>query len=158
MHLIYGGFFALMTLMIGAFGVAFAIVLANVPPDPGAPPPVFFIVLMAFFVGIYGLLSLPSILAGYAMLKRRSWAKIAGIIAAIISAISFPFGTALCVYSLWFFFGGGGSDYERVVSGANWHGTLGGPSTSSYGWESHRTADERSRQYVPPVEPPSWRD
>ena len=46
----------------------------------------------------------PAVVAAYALLKRKPWARIASIIAGVVSAMSVPFGTAACVYALWFFF------------------------------------------------------
>jgi hypothetical protein len=157
MHLIYGGFFLLMTLLMFLFFILFGVALWNVPTEPNAPPMGFFIAMMAIFVAIYGFLSVPSLVAGYGMLKRRSWGKLAGIIASVLSAISFPFGTALCVYSLWFFFGDAGRAHERNLSGEDWRGALGGAKDTTFGWETQRAQSERAREYVPPTQPPDWR-
>ncbi len=46
----------------------------------------------------------PSIVAGYALLKQRRWAKTAAIIAGVLAAMQFPIGTAVCVYTFWFLF------------------------------------------------------
>ncbi len=167
MHLIYGGFFALMTLLMvvlfGFMGVAMTAAMAN---DPNAPPAGFFVALMGIFVVIYGLLSIPSLAAGYGMLKRRSWARTMGIVASVLSAISFPFGTALCVYSLWFFFGEAGKAFEQeqqqLAGSAGTYGALGGAPASAYGWGAQgardRRAQEQERPYTPPAQPPSWRE
>lgn len=73
--------------------------------EPGPPPPVGLFVgmglFMLFFLGLY---TIPSLIAGYALLKRRSWAKVASIIAGVMCAMSAPFGTALCAYTFWFLF------------------------------------------------------
>jgi hypothetical protein len=158
MHLIYGGFNALMMVIVA---LIFIPIGAGAAADPNAPAG------LAAFFGIFGLimivlgviLGLPSILAGYAMLRHKSWAKVMGIIAACIEAISFPFGTALCVYTFWFLFGqnegfhrGGGQ-----MAGQNW----GAPplrDAAGYDWEAQRAAQaSRQRDYVPPPQPPDWR-
>ncbi len=67
----------------------------------GAP---FFI---GFTVGILiavGAFVVPAIIAGYGLFKLRSWGRTAGIVAAICLLLSIPFGTALGIYALWFFF------------------------------------------------------
>ena len=70
----------------------------------GAPPPSFiwmiFIVVVIFTV----VMTVPSVVAGYALLKRRRWAKVAGIVAGVTAATSFPVGTAVAVYTFWFLF------------------------------------------------------
>ena len=49
-------------------------------------------------------ITIPSFVAGYAFLKRKSWAKIAGIVACALSALRIPFGTAVSIYTFWFLF------------------------------------------------------
>lgn len=65
--------------------------------------------LMAMIFGVVGFINLiflsPNFIAAYALLKRKPWARVASIIAAVMSAMNVPIGTAACVYSLWFFFG-----------------------------------------------------
>jgi len=48
--------------------------------------------------------SLPAVIAGIGMLKRKSWARILGIIVAILSLPAFPFGTIMGIYALWVLF------------------------------------------------------
>ena len=71
----------------------------------GLPPPPFlaamFLVIGAFSVAM----TIPSFVAGYALLRRRSWAKVAGIAGGVVAATSFPIGTAVAVYTFWFLFG-----------------------------------------------------
>jgi hypothetical protein len=50
---------------------------------------------------VFIVLSLPSIIAGFGLLKRRSWARILTIILSIFHLLSFPVGTAIGAYSLW---------------------------------------------------------
>jgi hypothetical protein len=45
-------------------------------------------------------LSLPGIIAGVGLLKFRPWARILAIILGALHLLSFPFGTALGVYTL----------------------------------------------------------
>ena len=44
--------------------------------------------------------ALPSILAGYGLLKKRPWGRVLAIIIGIIDLPAFPFGTALGIYTL----------------------------------------------------------
>ncbi|HEX6185754.1 MAG TPA: hypothetical protein VFZ44_17830, partial [Pyrinomonadaceae bacterium] len=112
MHLIYGGFNALIMVIVGLF---FIPVWAISAADPNAPPGLgaFFGIMGLLMVVLGVVLGLPSVLAGYAMLKHKSWAKVMGIIAACVEAISFPFGTALCVYTFWFLFGQQNEGFHR---------------------------------------------
>ena len=49
---------------------------------------------------LLGLMSIPSILTGWGLSQRKSWARILGIILAVLSLPSFPIGTAIGVYAL----------------------------------------------------------
>jgi hypothetical protein len=158
MHLIWGGFNALMMLilfpiMIGIMGPIFR-------SDPKLPPEfgAFFTFVMVLALVFSLIFSLPPILAGYAMLKRKRWAKVMSIIAACFEALSMPFGTALCVYTLWFHFGPG-QNFNRegeTYAPENWRGSL--RDGSAYDWESQRAAQtSRPREYTPPPQPPDWR-
>ena len=157
MHLIYGGFNALIMLIFIPFIIVAMAAGASDPQAGGAIAAVFgifgaFMLLLALIFG------LPPILAGYAMLKRKRWAKTAAIVAACVESISMPFGTALCVYTLWFLFGpgqnlhGGGNSFAPQ----DWRGSL--RDGSAYDWEAQRTAQSsRPREYTPPRQPPDWR-
>ena len=50
---------------------------------------------------IIGVLSLPSLIAGLGLQKRKSWARILTIILSVINLFNFPIGTAVGGYSLW---------------------------------------------------------
>jgi hypothetical protein len=56
--------------------------------------------LMSLFAIIFLVTSLPCILAGYGLIKRRHWGRILAIIVSALNLASFPFGTALGVYGL----------------------------------------------------------
>ena len=53
--------------------------------------------LAAFFV----ILSVPSIIAGIGLLKRREWARILTIILGVFHLFGFPIGTAIGIYTLY---------------------------------------------------------
>ena len=46
--------------------------------------------------------SLPSILAGLGLLKRRYWGKVLALVVGLLNVANVPLGTALFAYSLWF--------------------------------------------------------
>ena len=145
LHLAYGGFSVLMMVLMGTMFVGmFAFGTAN---DPNAPPGVFIGIIVAFMFVMYVVLAVPSFLAGYALLKRRKTARVLGIIAAIVAAMSFPFGTALCVYTLWFLFGEQGKElYEKAAYSLP-------PAPPVFA----AAPSAREYQYVPPSKPPDWR-
>ena len=158
MHLIWGGFNTLLMLII--YPIIIAVIREALRSDPSVPPEfvsIFTAAMTAVFV-LSLLLSLPPILAGYAMLKRKRWAKVMAVIAACFEALSMPFGTALAVYSLWFHFGPG-QNFNRgydAPPAPDWRGSL--REGGAYDWEAQRAAQEsRPREYTPPKQPPDWR-
>lgn len=54
-------------------------------------------VLMGFMI----LLSIPGLIAGIGLFKRKEWARILTLIVSVISLLNFPLGTAIGVYSIW---------------------------------------------------------
>jgi len=76
-----------------------------------------FFIAMALIVGIVILLFAGvALMAGWKMLKEKPGGRTWGIIASIVSLLSFPLGTALGVYGLWFLFGDVGKNF---YSGGN---------------------------------------
>jgi hypothetical protein len=74
--------------------------------DPrGAPPPGFVAFIFAFVSAFQLLFIVPSSIAAYGLFKHKSWARMASLIAGVVSALNVPFGSAACAYSLWFFLG-----------------------------------------------------
>ena len=115
----------------------------------------FFAVFYAVIAVVFGV---PPIIAGYAMLKRKRWARVMGIVSACLTAMSFPFGTALCVYTMWFMFGQGEQfyrGYDAPPAPPNYLKDAG-----SYDWDAQSVARDSRREqteYAPPPQPPDWR-
>jgi hypothetical protein len=105
------GLFAALVLML-VFGGAAGVVGAS--DDPGARIAVPIIGLTGIaLVTFLGLLSLPSVITGIGLLRRRPWARIAGIVISIIGLMMIPFGTIVGVYGLWVLFA---KDTERLFT------------------------------------------
>ncbi|HEX7720815.1 MAG TPA: hypothetical protein VF397_01570 [Pyrinomonadaceae bacterium] len=112
-HLAYA---ALHLLMGVFFGVFMIVMFSTIPPGPGQPPPppAILVVMACFFLVFTVGWTIPSMVAAYALLKRKRWAKTAGIVAGVFAAAQMPVGTAVCVYTFWFLFGEPGrSLYDR---------------------------------------------
>lgn len=62
---------------------------------------------MVFFVA----LAIPGIIAGYGLLKRKSWARVLTMVLGILNLFSFPVGTAVGVYTLWVLFQEDANDF-----------------------------------------------
>ena len=147
LHIAYGGFSIFLMVIISIFVLGMFGVVAINQPGNEAMPLAAFAVIMIFMVLINLIIITPSFLAGYALLKQKSWAKTMGTIAAIVAGMSFPLGTALCVYTLWFLFGEKGrSLYEKRAYAL--------PAAPPV-WPSG--ARKKEAQYVPPLSPPDWR-
>jgi hypothetical protein len=50
---------------------------------------------------VFIVISVPGILAGIGLYKRKEWARILSLILSVIEIFSFPFGTAIGIYSIW---------------------------------------------------------
>jgi len=50
---------------------------------------------------VFIIISVPGIIAGMGLYKRKEWARILTLILSIIEIFSFPFGTAIGIYSIW---------------------------------------------------------
>lgn len=51
-----------------------------------------------------GIVSLPGLIAGWGLYKRRSWARILTIVVSIVALTIVPIGTAVGAYALWVMF------------------------------------------------------
>ncbi len=88
-------------LMFFAAGTAASIVGMSASPEDA--------VIAVPILGIAGtalgavllLFSLPGLVTGWGLLKLRPWARILGIVLAVICLINFPIGTAVGIYGLW---------------------------------------------------------
>lgn len=57
---------------------------------------------IGFLVAVLvALLSLPSLIAVWGLLKRKSWSRILAIVLGVLSLLSVPFGTILGIYTIW---------------------------------------------------------
>jgi len=145
-HIIYGSLFlGFMLLMVGFMFAMWGLTAA----DPNGPPGFMFGLMGLMFGAIYGAMTVPSFVAGYALLKRKSWAKTAAIIGGVLAAMSFPIGTAVCVYTFWFLFSDPGKFlYDRPPYALS-------PGTQA--WTANTVNRPREHQYLPPQTPPDWR-
>ena len=68
-------------------------------------------IVIAIFLGI---ISIPGLIAGIALLKMKPWARMLTIIVSCLDLFNVPFGTALGVYSLYVLMN---DDAIRLLSG-----------------------------------------
>ena len=157
LHLVYGGLNLLMIIVMSLFFVPL-VILSGSSGKGGDATGLAFVVMIFVLIIMFSLLfSVPSFVAGIGMLKRKSWARIWAMISGGIAGMSFPLGTALCVYTFWFMFGGGGKElYDELKPnlGAGRPGVLhGAPEPSN--WQTRN----REGDYVNAHRsgPPDWR-
>jgi len=58
-------------------------------------------IIAQVLIGFIVFLSLPGIIAGIGLFKRKEWARILTLIISVLDLINFPIGTAVGVYSIW---------------------------------------------------------
>jgi len=106
----------LFALFLGlAVGTASRIVgVAADPNDAAIAIPILGIAGTALVVFLV-VVCLPGLIAGVGLLKGRPWARILGIIVAILNLFHIPFGTVVGIYGLWVLFN---KDTEQLFSGA----------------------------------------
>ena len=146
----YGAIHVLLMIVMAVFFMAMMGVIARDTGKGDVPPTAFFGVIMVFAVGINLLLAIPSFIAGYAFLKRKPWARTAGIVAAVLSAIRVPLGTVVSIYTFWFLF----SEPGRLLYENRSQALPPMPPSNWANVDQKRVSDVR---YVPPASPPDWR-
>lgn len=153
-HLAYAGIQILMLVVMIAFmGVILSDIYGKAQSMGGDPPPAF-LGLVVVFVGLFQLvLSVPPIVAGYAFLKRRPWAKIAGIVAGVVTAMNVPIGAAVSAYTFWFLFSNVGKqlyDKNAVVLPP-------APPAPPASWQSISSDRSQDLDHGRPFSTPDWR-
>ncbi|HEY0004594.1 MAG TPA: hypothetical protein VGB17_07255 [Pyrinomonadaceae bacterium] len=162
-HLVYGGIYALIMLATTVFIIAISRMSDH---GRGGPPDGFVLLMGIFMLVFFAAFTIPAFVAGYGLLKRKRWAKIWGIISGILAATSFPIGTAVCIYSVWFLLGDKGKEFYTETAAdsetqtfSRWsnrqQSTL--PEGVPEDWQRSGSAD-REKSYVPPPQMPNWRD
>ena len=142
--LVHGCIHVMVSLFFGVIMLMFFAVIPERATVDG-PPFAIFGFIMAFVLFIQLAQALPSFIAGYSIWKRKSWAKPAGIVGAVLAAMNFPIGTAVCVYAFWFLLGEGGKEIY--------------PSKQQSLPQSNFTASHYDeRQYNQPPQPPNLWD
>jgi hypothetical protein len=145
-HLGYGGLHLLMLLL---FFIMFNFFLSLPIPDSTIISTMWFIMLIILGGGL--MLALPSLIAGYALLTRKRWARVAATVAALPSLLVFPYGTALSVYTLWFISSNTGKEFYADSNGG-WspsnYSIL--PSATADNWASGGPYNQHERMPGPP--------
>jgi hypothetical protein len=129
---------AMIGMFIGVFGSM-----------PDAPPPIVMLFITIFIGGLYSLMTIPSFVAGYALLKHKSWARTAALIGSVTALTNFPIGAAVCAYTFWFLFSESG---KAIFEKRNY---MLPPGRQSWAYDVQN--NQAQTTYTPPPTPPDWR-
>ena len=88
----------------------FGIIAQSAPPGDEVPMAFISVVIFVAF-GISILLLIPVAMATISLLRSKPNGRFWGIVGSIVALLSFPLGTALGIYGLWFFFSDEGRGY-----------------------------------------------
>ena len=86
--------------MILIFGFSATAVAVDGDADAALALPLIGLTGAALVVAIL-MVSLPGIIIGWGLYRFRPWARVAGIVLALLSLVVVPFGTILGAYGLW---------------------------------------------------------
>ena len=117
-HLAYAG----LQLVVLVFMMVFIGMITRVEmqQNTGDDSLLWFVPIMAIATLLNIVLAIPPIIAGYALLKRRPWARNAGIVGGAVGVMNFPLGWALAAYTFWFLF----SDVGRQIYDKDFRATV----------------------------------
>ena len=104
-HIVYGSFNALMFLFIGVIITTFMPFISEIIVEEEGPEAAMVLEMVSnlirvVFTIVFVLSAIPSIIGGIGLLQKKRWGLIVALIAGCVAIFSFPFGTALGVYSL----------------------------------------------------------
>jgi len=116
LNIVYGalGLCGALLLMV-IFGGVMGIVGAEGQEEAAVALPIIGVTGMALVVLLVAT-SLPLVIIGYGLFKRRSWSRVAGIVASISNLIRVPLGTALRINGLWVLFSKDGQSFFEALN------------------------------------------
>lgn len=123
LFLVWGGLNLLGLLVVGVIFMFAGGIIATEARGRDAAPLIVFFAFFLIILLVSGLFVIPTLVAGWKMLKLKTSSKVWAIVAAVLAIMSFPFGTALGVYALWFIFGDEGRRFynENSSFGGNYN-------------------------------------
>ncbi|GAB1454285.1 hypothetical protein MASR2M47_43410 [Draconibacterium sp.] len=91
--------FSILGLIVGGVLFTLFVLLGSFIGEPDAQ--IVFAIIAKVVMVVLLILSIPGIIAGIGLLKRKEWARILTLILSVLSLVNFPIGTALGIYSIW---------------------------------------------------------
>jgi hypothetical protein len=108
-HIAFGGLGVLAALAVGGFVGGLGL-FADDAQTAGI------LALVAGFIAVVmGLLSVPSLVGGWGLLKRRPWARMLVLISSFLHLLNIPVGTIVGAYSIWVLMN---DESRHILSGA----------------------------------------
>jgi hypothetical protein len=104
LHIIYSSFGVLIGALVCLlfFGLGtFVGSIPDVPPPASEGVPAILLVIGLVIAALVFLFSVPGIIAGVGLLKRKEWGRILALIVGFFDLLHIPLGTALGVYTIW---------------------------------------------------------
>ena len=102
LHIVLGGLGVLggVIAMIVMGGIAGIVGFSDHSSDSAVAMPILGLIGGFIFI-VLMVLSLPSIIVGFGLMRFRPWARTLAIVLSVLHLFNIPFGTALGVYGLW---------------------------------------------------------
>lgn len=91
---------AVVLLLLGGIGMIAASEAAMSDPNAAAAPAIVGLVIGGIAMLLL-VIAIPGFLAGWGLLKGKSWARVLTIVLSALNLLSVPVGTALGIYGLW---------------------------------------------------------
>ena len=91
--------FSILGIIVGVIAFFVLRIVGNVTGDQEARTILSIISNVAFI--FISFISIPGFIAGFGLFKKKEWARILTLILSVLDLFSFPFGTAIGVYSIW---------------------------------------------------------
>ena len=92
-----------MIILMGFLSVIFSLAAAEADPEDQKTLELIGKLIEYIPIIVIILFSIPSLIAGIALLMRRSWATLFALIIGCLKLFSFPIGTVLGAYSIWIY-------------------------------------------------------
>ena len=104
LFVIWGSLTILGMLLLSAFlSVIFSFALNEVDSDDQKVLEVVLPIIQYIPIFIIAIFAIPTLIAGIGLLMRKSWAMLFSLVVGCLKLFSFPFGTALGIYSIWIY-------------------------------------------------------
>ncbi len=108
LHIVYGSLVGITFLFIGSLiTILFPFIADEIASDVGGDADKALLLVSSILKVVFVLLllfsALPSFIAGIGLIQKKEWGIMLALVAGCISIFSFPFGTAVGVYSIYVF-------------------------------------------------------